>query len=73
MQCLVHNLPLLLLLLRIERVSMKVLTRLMSKEVAPVAAGIRIIIKTKQEKPLAELRAAARDPKFELQKMNPKL
>jgi hypothetical protein len=46
MQCLVHNLPLLLLLLRIERVSMNVMTRLMSKEVAPVAAGIRIIIKT---------------------------
>ncbi len=45
----------------------------MSKEVAPVAAGIRIIIKTKREKPPAELQAAARDPNFELQKMNPKL
>jgi len=49
----------------------------MSKEVAPVAAGIMIIIKTKQEKPLAELRAAARDPNFELKDeseiMNPDL
>jgi len=52
---------------------MNVLTRLMSKEVAPVAAGVRIIIKTKREKPPAELQAAARDPNFELQKMNPKL